>query len=241
MAWSVHLFTTSGVVAGMLALQAVFNRHAERAIWFLLLTQLIDGIDGPMARHVDVKATVPKIDGYVLDLVIDYVTCVVVPAAFMHQFGLLPSGLSLPLVGAVVFFSAIWFSRTDMMTEEDHWFNGFPAVWNMVAPTMYLMQSRMWINAAVTAMLCALMLTDVKFPHSVRSPQMRIPTLTMTVLWMGAIGFGTLRLPDVSMAAKVLLGLSMAYFVGLSAWRTTIGEPRRTRADTREPIISGKA
>jgi phosphatidylcholine synthase len=122
----------------MLALEAVFDGKPKLAMIYLLITQIIDGIDGPIARQYDVKSTVPKIDGYVLDLVIDYVTCVVVPAAFMHRFDMLPHTFSIPLVGLVVFMSAIWFSRTDMMTE-DNWFNGFPATWNLVAPTLFLL------------------------------------------------------------------------------------------------------
>ena len=74
----------------MLALQAVLDGKPKSAMIWLLATQLIDGVDGPMARAVDIKERVPQIDGYVLDLVIDFVTCVVIPAAFLHRFHLLP-------------------------------------------------------------------------------------------------------------------------------------------------------
>lgn len=229
-AWTVHLFTTSGVVVGMLALQAVFDGNAERAIWFLLATQIIDGIDGPVARQVDVRARVPRIDGYVLDLVIDYVTCVVVPAAFLHQFGLLPDPVSLPFAGAVVFFSAIWFSRTDMMTD-DLWFRGFPATWNLVAPTMLLIDGSPWINATVVAILCALMMTDVCFPHIVRSRMWRVPSLVATALWMAALLIGSIRLPDDSASARAVLIGCLCYFVVLST-RATL-RPRPTEAGAR--------
>jgi phosphatidylcholine synthase len=219
MAWTVHLFTTMGVVVGMLALQAVFDRNPERAIWFLLATQIIDGIDGPMARQVNVKTVVPKIDGYVLDLVIDYVTCVVVPAAFMHQFDLLPDRCSLPLVGAIVFFSAMWFSRTDMMTD-DLWFNGFPATWNLVAPTMLLTSSAPWFNAAIVVILCALMMTDVQFPHVMRSVRWRVPTIVMTVVWLGSMFWATVRLPDQSVLGTTLLTVCVCYFAVLSVVQT---------------------
>ena len=51
----------------MLALEAVFDGKPKLAMIYLLITQIIDGIDGPIARQYDVKSTVPKIDGYVLD------------------------------------------------------------------------------------------------------------------------------------------------------------------------------
>jgi phosphatidylcholine synthase len=235
--WSVHIFTTSGVVVGMLALEAVYrggSSGAKAAIVFLLITQLIDGIDGPMARQYDVKSTVPKIDGYVLDLVIDYVTCVVVPAAFLHQFHMLPHKFSITLVGLIVFMSAIWFSRTDMMTE-DNWFNGFPATWNLVAPTLYILETGKWItnksgiltnenakwfNAAIVVLLSALMLTNVKFPHPVRAGEGRNVTLPVTLMWLTALTWCTVRLPSTAKFGRILLIASVVYFVGLSVWRT---------------------
>jgi phosphatidylcholine synthase len=242
--WSVHLFTTSGVVVGMLALQAVYTGHPKAAIVYLLITQIIDGIDGPMARQYDVKSTVPKIDGYVLDLVIDYVTCVVVPAAFFHQFNMLPHRFSISLVGLIVFMSAIWFSRTDMMTE-DNWFNGFPATWNLIAPSLFILEigwsvtkrtgghfthTAQWINAVVVIGLSALMLTNVKFPHPVRAGEGRNITLPVTVMWITALTWTTLRLPSVAVFGRLLLIASVVYFAGLSVWRTTRKEPIKQKA-----------
>ena len=212
----------------MLALEAVFQNRARAAIVFLLATQLIDGIDGPMARQIDIRATVPKIDGYVLDLVIDYVTCVIVPAAFLHKFHLLPHALSLPIICLIVFLSAIWFSRTDMMTE-DLWFNGFPATWNLVAPTMFLLGTPKWANAAACLGLCALMLTDVKFPHPVRSIGMRTITLGVTAGWLVALMWATQRLPTRSNFGKVLFVIALVYFFGLSIWRTRFQKNRTDR------------
>lgn len=217
--WYVHLFTATGIIVGMLALQAVFNHNAREAIFYLLLTQFIDGVDGPMARSIDIETTVPRIDGYVLDLVIDYVTCVVVPAAFLHQFHLLPKPISLALAGLVVLLSAIWFSRTDMMTS-DNWFNGFPATWNLVAPTFFLLGTNKWLNAGVTLALCILMVTNVKFPHPVRSEGGRIFTLPITVAWLSAMAWSTQRLPHRSMVGRIGLIAAVAYFAGLCLWKT---------------------
>ncbi len=221
-AWAVHLFTTLGALVGMLALEAVFDRRAKAVMVYLLVTQIIDGIDGPMARSVDIENRVPKIDGYVLDLVIDYVTCVIVPAAFLHRFGLLPSSVSLPIVCLVVFLSAIWFSRTDMMTEDDHWFNGFPATWNMVAPSMLVLGTPKWANAIAVVLLCGLLLTNVKFPHPVRSDGMRTATLVMTAVWLTALLVASIRFGKSSWIINAVLVVCFGYFAGLSTWRTRL-------------------
>jgi phosphatidylcholine synthase len=217
-AWYVHIFTTSGVVVGMMALEAIFAGKPRAAITFLLITQLIDGIDGPMARKIDIETVVPKLDGYILDLVIDYVTCVVVPAAFMHEFDLLPDQFSLAGAGMVVFLSAMWFSRTDMMTD-DHWFNGFPATWNLVAPSLYVMHTPKWLNLGLVVLLSALMLTNAKFPHMVRVIKLREITLPVTGVWLLALMYGT-ALKHHSRSATAILVAVFLYFTALSVWRT---------------------
>jgi phosphatidylcholine synthase len=232
--WYVHVFTGTGIIVGMLALQAVFAHRARDAIFFLLLTQVIDGVDGPMARSVDIVMSVPRIDGYVLDLVIDYVTCVIVPAAFLHQFKLLPAPISLATVGLVVFLSAMWFSRTDMMTE-DNWFNGFPATWNLIAPTFFLLNTPKWLNAGVTVFLCVLMMTNVKFPHPVRSEGGRIFTLPLTVAFLLAMSWATLRLPNRSVVGRIGLVAAFAYLAGLCFWKTRHRSPAPVSATAVSP------
>ena len=70
-AWAVHLFTTLGIVAAMLALRDVLVGNPKHAIIWLLLPLLVDGIDGPIARALEVERRVPLIDGFMLDLIID--------------------------------------------------------------------------------------------------------------------------------------------------------------------------
>ncbi len=215
-AWAVHFFTTSGIVVGMLALQAVLDGRPKAAMIWLLATQLIDGLDGPMARAYDVKGRVPQIDGYVLDLVIDFVTCVIIPAAFLHQFGLLPRGSAgLALTGLIVFTSALWFSRTDMMTG-DHWFRGFPAVWNLVAPSLYLLHTSLAVNTTVVVVLAAASLVNVPFPHPVQVVRWRAITLPVTVAWLAVMTWLTLVTPQSNALGRVLLVVAPLYFVALA-------------------------
>lgn len=67
----------------MFSLVEIIHGHPSRALLWLMLAQIIDGIDGPMARSGDVKRLVPLIDGNALDLMLDYVTCVAAPALFL--------------------------------------------------------------------------------------------------------------------------------------------------------------
>ena len=159
-AWAVHGFTALGIVASMLALRDVLTGHADYAILWLLLTLLIDGIDGPIARALRVSDRVPRIDGFTLDLIIDYVACVIVPACFMYQFHVVPNNnYGVFVLCVLVFTSAIWFARKDMMTE-DNWFRGFPAAWNIVGPLLFLLEAREGVGAALTLVLSVLVFTS---------------------------------------------------------------------------------
>jgi phosphatidylcholine synthase len=75
------------------------------ALW-LALAFVVDGIDGPLARHFDVKTNAPEIDGVLMDLIIDFLTYVVIPAYALYASGLLPGWSGWLVVLLVPFASA---------------------------------------------------------------------------------------------------------------------------------------
>jgi phosphatidylcholine synthase len=200
----VHAVTASGVIVGFLGLQAVIDDAPRSAILLLIAAQILDGIDGPMARAWQISKLFPRLDGYLLDLVVDYVTCVVVPVAFLYQFELLPPPLSMAICALVLFTSALWFSRTDMMTD-DHWFRGFPATWNLVAPSCFLLGTSTATNAAIIIALALAQLTDIPFAHPVQALERRAANLAVTVAWIGAMALAAITWPDPNVALRIVL------------------------------------
>jgi phosphatidylcholine synthase len=218
-AWAVHAFTALGIVAAMLALRDVLANRPDYAIVWLLLTLLIDGVDGPIARALEVERRVPRIDGFLLDLIIDYVTCVVVPAAFMWEFKVVPqNNFGVAVLCVMVFTSALWFARKDMMTA-DNWFRGFPAAWNIVAPVMFLMEARTAIGAVITLILSVLSLTNMPYPHIARARWARPYTIAGAICWIGGVAVGTILWPHHYYFVRVMLYVGSAYFVGLAIAR----------------------
>jgi phosphatidylcholine synthase len=220
-AWAVHTFTALGIVAAMLALRDILATpsHPDYAILWLLITLLIDGVDGPIARALKVEERVPNIDGFALDLIIDYVTCVIVPATFMYEFNVVPrNNFGIFVLCAMVFTSAIWFARRDMMTDE-FWFQGFPAAWNLVVPVMFLMEARQSVGAIITLVLSVLSLTKMPYPHIARAKWLRPYTLAGTTVWIGGIVWGTFAFPHHPAGVRTLLYLGSSYFVLLAALR----------------------
>ncbi len=186
--YALHVLTASGAVIGMLALQGVVDGEIRIALLWLIASQILDGLDGPIARGLDVEIHAPLIDGHILDLVVDYVTCVVVPVAFMLSFEMLPTKYEALIAGFIFLTSALWFARSDIETE-DHWFNGFPAVWNLAVPTFLVFDSTPTEVAIFTLILGMSQLTYFKVPHIVRVDQLRRITLPFGVLYLGNLTY----------------------------------------------------
>jgi phosphatidylcholine synthase len=219
--------TASGAAAGLLALQAIIDKNIRWALIWLVVCQVLDGLDGPIARRIDVVFTAPRVDGYVLDLIVDYVTCVVVPVILLLQLGLLPHEFQTLIACAVLLLSALWFARTDIETE-DHWFNGFPAIWNLAVPTYLVFDLSQKTVAIITILLAISQLTNIKFPHLVRVQEWRNITLPFGALYICTIfylswGYDNATGVDSTIALKVIMLAFTIYIAVISGIRTFKG------------------
>src|SRR6195952_5266997 len=155
-ALSVHIFTAMGAGIALIAqLEAVREHWAAMFAW-LGIALVIDALDGPIARRLDVVRVQPNWSGEVLDLVVDFVTYVFVPAYAIPASGLLLP-LAAPLLGAgIVITGALYFADRRMKTADNH-FRGFPALWNAAAFYLFLLHPRPWL--ASLAVACLIVLT----------------------------------------------------------------------------------
>ncbi|MCX6436211.1 MAG: hypothetical protein NTW39_02255 [Actinobacteria bacterium] len=216
--------TASGAVAGLLALQAVIDGNIRGALLWLVVCQVLDGLDGPIARKIDVVIHAPRVDGYVLDLIVDYLTCVVVPVALLVRLQILPHEFQTIIASLILLMSALWFARSDIETE-DHWFNGFPAVWNLVVPTYLVLNLKPNTVAVVTLILCVSQLTMLKFPHIVRVKEFRLITLPFGVLYIGNLFYLSWSYSNETgihhqIASEILMSVFPLYIAVISFWRT---------------------
>ena len=223
--FSIHVLTASGALAGLIALQAVIDGHIRTSLIWLIVCQILDGIDGPIARRFNVGLHAPHIDGHVLDLVIDYVTCVVVPTVLLIRMDVVEPPLTMIISGLILITSALWFARTDQETE-DVWFNGFPAVWNIVIPTFILLDTSQRYASIMCVLFCVAQLTRVKFPHLVRVHALRPATYAVTVLYFGAFILLSVQYPNGPQWARNIVLFAPLYLVAIVVWRTFF--PHRT-------------
>lgn len=209
----IHLLTASGAGLGLAALFAGLDGAFRECFFWLAAAFLVDAVDGPLARRFDVKANAARFDGVVLDLVVDYITYVVVPLVALWRAALLPPALAAPVCALVAALSALYFGDREMKTQ-DNWFRGFPAVWNVLVFHLFVFRPPSIVSLAIVAGACALMFAPVVFVHPLRVKRLRPVTLMMTGLWgMAALVANWQHLDHAGLAAKAGLLVAALYFL----------------------------
>jgi phosphatidylcholine synthase len=181
-AFVVHIFTACGAALALLALILATGGHWAAMFFCLGLALIVDGIDGPLARAFRVAEVLPRWSGETLDLVVDYVTYVFVPAYAIAASGYLPQGLAIPLGILVAVTGTLYFADREMKTR-DNYFRGFPAVWNLVAFYLYVLMPEPWIAAAAVIALAALTFAPVRFVHPLRVKNLRVLNIALLAAW----------------------------------------------------------
>ena len=210
----VHLLTATGAVFAMLAMLAAVDLNWSMMFLWLIVAFFVDGIDGPLARKYDTKTNAPMFDGVLLDLIIDYLTYVFIPAFALFKSGLLPGWTGWFAIIIITFTSAMYFADNRMKTK-DYSFSGFPGCWNMLILVLFALQPNFWVILALVAVLSTAMFLPVRFVHPVRTQRWRMVTLPMAVAWTVFAGWAAWV--DFHLASWAHYGLMITSFYLLAA------------------------
>ncbi|WP_300032043.1 CDP-alcohol phosphatidyltransferase family protein [uncultured Roseobacter sp.] len=178
----VHLLTATGAVFAMLAMLAAVDEKWDLMFLWLVVAFFVDGIDGPLARKYHVKHNAPEFDGVLLDLIIDYLTYVFIPAFALFKSGLMDGWTGWFAIIVITFASAMYFADTRMKTKDNS-FSGFPGCWNMLVLVIFALEPNFWVSLALVSALALAMFLPLKFVHPVRTERWRAITLPMAVAW----------------------------------------------------------
>lgn len=182
MAWAVHAYTALGAAFGFLALQAAFDGDDRRTFIWLAVAFAIDASDGALARLVRVKQVLPWIDGTLLDNIVDYLTYVVVPVAVFARPGVLPQGFEMASL-SVLIASAYGFCRTDAKGMIDHYFQGFPSYWNIMAFYMIVLKTSPEVNLFAMLTAVVFVFVPMRWLYPSRMEQGRVAIISLGLLW----------------------------------------------------------
>ena len=215
-AFSVHVFTALGAGLALLALLEAVREHWAAMFAWLGVALFVDALDGPMARRLDVVRVQPDWSGEVLDLVVDFVTYVFVPAYAITASGLLLP-LAAPLLGVgIAVTGALYFADRRMKAADNH-FRGFPGLWNVAAFYLFLLHPAPILASLAIVVLIVLTFVPFHVVHPIRVKRLRWLTLSLMAVW--AVLAVVVLLRDFDVAAPITAGLCAiaVYIVGSDA------------------------
>lgn len=230
-AWAVHIFTASGGIVGLVALQAAAAGQFRESVLWMLLALTIDSVDGTMARRAKVSEVVPGIDGRRLDDIVDYLNYVIVPIAFLGFSGAIDS---IWVAAAPILASAYGFSQADAKTE-DHFFVGFPSYWNVVAIYVWWFDFSVTATAILLVALATAVFIPLKYVYPSRMQSLWWSTNAGAALWVGILAVAV-AMPEAT-AGWHLIEISLLYpawYVALSFWLGGLAH-RQNREDAAKP------
>ena len=215
-AFAVHIFTAMGAGIALLAMMEAVREHWASMFAWLGVALVVDAIDGPLARRLQVERLQPNWSGEVLDLVVDFVTYVFVPAYAIATSRLLMPAAG-PLLGiGIVVSSALYFADRRMKTSDNH-FRGFPALWNAAAFYLFLLHLPPIPSTLGIAILIALTFAPFHVLHPVRVVRLR--WLTLWLMATGAALAIYTLICDFDVGAPIVAALCAigAYVIGSDA------------------------
>jgi len=217
-AFGVHLLTAIGAALALLSLFAAAERRWSLMFLWLGLSLIVDTIDGPIARRVRVAELLPRWSGDVLDLVVDFLTYVFVPAFAIAVGGFWPAPGGV-LAGILIVTTGVLYFADRQMKTADNYFRGFPAVWSAIAFFLFLLRPGPWISGAMIIVPAILTFVPIVFIHPFRVARLRAVSAVLLaligVLAVVAIARDMAPGPWVSGAMCVIV----LYFVGAGLLR----------------------
>jgi phosphatidylcholine synthase len=215
-AFSVHIFTALGAGIALIALLEAVREHWAAMFWWLGVALVIDAVDGPMARRLDVVRVQPNWSGEVLDLVVDFVTYVFVPAYAIAASGLLLP-VAAPILGVgITVTGALYFSDRRMKSTDNH-FRGFPGLWNIAAFYLFLLHLPPAWSSLGVAILIVLTFVPFNVLHPIRVVRLRWLTLSLIGVWTLLVMLALINDFHVSAGVTAALCAIAVYIVGCDA------------------------
>ena len=221
-AWSVHLFTASGVIWSLLAIIAIIGHQWQLAFAWMMLAACVDFLDGSLARYFRIGSVLPEFNGALLDNIVDYLSYVFVPALFLWESDpiLLPTEWKLPSAIMISLASAYQFCQSDAKTI-DYSFKGFPSYWNFAVFYLFFLKWNPWINFAILFFLCFFVFVPIKYAYPSLMKHYKLPTIILTLTWFVMLILILFQYPDQQYWLVLTSLLYVVYYVVISLYMKT--------------------
>ena len=224
LSFSIHLLTGMGIIAGFFAVIAILNDNQKEAFLWLGLAFLIDSVDGTLARKFNVKKNLPNIDGKMLDSIIDFFNYVIIPSIMIYWFRYVPDQFIIFIPAILILISIFSYVNLNILTD-DNYYNGFPAIWNVVILYFYIFGTSQNINLIFLILLILLKFSPLKCIHPLRVKKLKNFSIFFSILWFITSVFliilkGSNLNPVYEIFLMFLWVVSNIYFITVSVFKT---------------------
>ncbi|NJB84752.1 phosphatidylcholine synthase [Lewinella marina] len=219
-AWSVHVFTASGLLAAFMGLLAVSVGDFRQAMLWILVALVIDGVDGTLARMARVREVLPRVSGMTIDYVIDFFSYAILPAyLFYEAFAEMAYGLRLGCCFAMLLSAALYYGIEGMVSADGKHFVGFPVMWNMVVYVLVFVVPELPPVAILLAVLAfaAMHFMPILFAYPSRGGRWWALTLLATVAFLAAAVMNVWYYPEPSPFWRGVCLVTTLYYGVLAA------------------------
>nr|WP_237607416.1 CDP-alcohol phosphatidyltransferase family protein [Roseimaritima sediminicola] len=187
---------------------------------YLLLTTLIDAVDGPLARRYHVKRYARAIDGRTIDDLLDYLTFAFIPLMLVWRMGWLPEGWGWT-VSVAMGASLFGFAHREAKDERGGFFRGFPSYWNIFAfyAGLLFAAAGPWPVAALMAVLAVATVLPIRFIYpNLAPPPWRTWLLGGAAVWSLLMLAMLWPYPDPPPSLTLVSLVYPALYVAASIW-----------------------
>lgn len=225
-----------------MGLVAVTEGDYRLAMLWILVTLVIDGIDGTFARMARVGEVLPRVSGKTIDYVIDFFTYAILPAYLFYEAFDFTYWARLACCFAMLLSAALYYGKEGMVSASGNHFVGFPVMWNMVVYVFVFVVPDLppWALVTLVASFAVLHFVPVLFAYPSQGGRWWVATLVATVAFVAAAVMNVWYYPDTSPFWRLVCLLTVLYYAILAAVDTYHGarpqvpsspEPRPSRGN----------
>jgi len=220
LAWSVHVFTASGLIPAFLAILSIDRGDWRLAMIWLVVALVIDGLDGTLARWFRVEEILPQMNGKLIDFVIDFATYVIIPVYFFYKADLVQAPWALVCAVFMLLSSALYYGKAGMVSE-DKYFVGFPALWNMTVFYLFFVYDLSDLFTIILiAFLAVLHFVPIKFAYPSQQQRFQGVSLAVSAVFIVVLGLFLYWYPARPAWLVAVATVVVIYFGAIAVWET---------------------
>lgn len=222
LAWSVHLFTASGLIFAFLSIIAIDKGNWSEAFLWLVVCFVVDGLDGTFARKFNVADVIPSMDGKYIDYVIDFTTYAVIPAIFFYKANMTTDYLMMPAICLMLLSSGLYYGKKNMVADGQY-FVGFPVLWNFVVFFQFFVCGNIpLLNFWSVVVISIMHFIPIRYAYPSQTKRFFWSHLIVSVAGLTGAIFLLFNYPNEAYWMKVVVALGGAYFIGFAVFDTML-------------------